>query len=399
MPVKKPVKKPVQKRAEKAEGEMWRPVVTEQRWHWIVSGLVSFAVIFLVAWVFWLIFVDYRVLLRSAYIFVPSAVAGWGILALVGQIWFDHYPYNKIKNFLFHSIVGTIVNGVLVAVVFLFFWYIVGPYMIPMFSPFTLIFAGYSAQRAWFLSSSAIGTMLACGFSFAMIWAAGAMYWPFTGDKTLKRGFEVFLVSVIITAATWLFLFWNFQRADVMPPATTTIEWTVWTAVPFWATTNAGAYTSLAFTQWTITFGLLTLMLWEYFPWKQLKKQPWIGVAALLGSAILGGIVSLFIIPLIWPGVLGYAASTSLAVFTTTMIFIWSQYFDNWPHGFIMPLNLLIRAVIVFLFGFLAWFAQIFVGGLLFGEVFFGTTWVLWLLWFMLLHVYIWKRVPGWKTV
>jgi hypothetical protein len=393
-----PIKKPVEKRAEKAEGEMWRPVVTEQRWNWIVSGLVSFAVVLLVAWIFWLVFVDWRGLLKSSLIFVPGAVAGWGILALVAQIWFDHYPYSKIKNFLFHSIVGTIVNGVLVALVILFFWYIVGPYMIPLFSPFTLMIAGYSSTYAWFVSSSAIGTILACGFSFAMIWAAGSMYWPFTGDKTLKRGFGVVLVSTIITVGTWLFLFWNFQRADAL-------AWSPWTAIPFWATSSAGAYVSLAFTQWTITFGLLTLMLWEYVPWKGLKKQPWIGIATLLGCSMLGGIMALFVIPytcayLGIASLTGYMASTSLAVFCTTMIFIWSHYFDNWPRGFVTPLNLFIRTVIVFGFGFVAYLAQQYVGFLMFGQVVpFDTTWVLWLLWFMLLHTYIWKRIPGWKSV
>jgi hypothetical protein len=394
-----PIKKPVEKRAEKAEGEMWRPVVTEARWNWILSGLISFAVVFLVAWIFWLVFVDWRGLLKSYLIFTPAAVAGWGILALVAQIWFDHYPYNKIKNFLFHSIVGTIVNGVLVALVFLFFWFIVGPYMIPMFSPFALIFAGYTPASAWFLSSSAIGTILACGFSFAMIWAAGGMYWPFTELKTLKRGFALVLMSAVITAGTWLFLFWNFQRLDAL-------AWSAWTAIPFWATSSAGVYASLAFTQWTITFGLLTLMLWEYWPWKLLKKQPWIGIATLLFCSMLGGIMALFVIPytatyLGMTMLTGYMASTQLAVFCTTMIFLWSHYFDNWPRGFIAPLNLFIRTVIVFFFGFVAYFAQYFGGFLLFGEpgYLYSTTWVLWLLWFMLLHTYIWKRIPGWKSV
>jgi hypothetical protein len=394
-----PIKKPIQKRTEKAEGEMWRPVVTEQRWHWIISGLLSFAVIFFVAWIFWLVFVDWRGLLKSSLIFVPGAVAGWGILALVAQIWFDHYPYNKIKNFLFHSIVGTIVNGVLVVLVFLFFWFVVGPYMIPMFSPFTLMFAGFSLGSALFLSSSAIGTILACGFSFAMIWAAGGMYWPFTELKPLKRGFAVVLMSTIITVGAWLFLFWNFQT--LLP-----LGWSTWTAVPFWATTTAGVYASLAFTQWTITFGLLSLMLWEYLPWKLFKKQPWIGIATLLGCSLLGGVMALFVIPytttfLGMPALTGYMASTQLAVFMTTMVFIWCHYFDNWPRQFIAPLNLLIRTAIVVLFGFVAYFAQWFVGFVFFGEAtwLYSTTWVLWLLWFMLLHVYIWKRIPGWKSV
>ncbi|MFW9831411.1 MAG: hypothetical protein ACFFD8_06520, partial [Candidatus Thorarchaeota archaeon] len=42
------------------EKQMWRPVITERRWNWIVSGLVNFIIIFIVALVFWYIFMDWR---------------------------------------------------------------------------------------------------------------------------------------------------------------------------------------------------------------------------------------------------------------------------------------------------------------------------------------------------
>ena len=403
---------------------MWRPVLWQRRWHWAVSGLVNFILVFIVALVCWFIFVDWRlpIFIPKWWFFLGSAIAGWGILMVVVQIWFDHRPYSRMKGLLAQGAAGTLLNFVLVAVIFAVFWFIVGPYMVPMFSPFALMNVPAIGGNWWlalFLSSSAIGTILACGFSFATIWAAGAMYWPFTELEQPKRGFAVFLMGAIITMVTWLFLFWPFQISTALPPTTTTVNWTIWTALPFWAfdplageVNNGGAYLSLAFTQWVITFGLLTLMSWDYQPWKALKKQPWIGVAALVGCTLLGGIVAFFLMPmLLWPVATYYGTTSAMhgfsawiAVFITVNIFIWSQYFDNWPRHFSTPVNLLIRTIIVFVLGFVSLWVYFFVSPFLFGDFLLTgsynpITWLLWLLWFMLLHVYIWKRAPGWKSV
>jgi len=391
--------------------QMWRPVLMERRWHWIVSGLINFLVVFVFALIFWYAFIDWRFSPFKWWFFLGSAIAGWGILVVVSQIWYDHYPYNRIKSFIGQAIAGTITNVVIVAIIFAFFWFIVGPYMIPMFSPFALMnISTYASDPllALFLSSSAIGSILACGFSFATIWAAGGMYWPFTELKQPKRGFAVFLMGALITMATWLFLFWPFQIATAFPPTVTTVDWTIWTALPFWSSDNSGAYTSLAFTQWIITFGMLTLMSWEYKPWTALKKQPWIGLGALIGCSLIGGIVAFFVMPPLiglmgYTGAAQYAFSTWIAVFITTMIVIWSQYFDNWPRSFSAPINLVLRTVIVFILGYLSlWIYFIIAPGLL-GDIpiiaYSPLTWLLWLLWFMLIHIYIFKRAPGWKSV
>ncbi|MFX1299904.1 MAG: hypothetical protein ACFFAL_03640 [Promethearchaeota archaeon] len=405
------------------ENQMWRPVITERRWNWIVSGLVNFIIVFIVALVFWYVFMDWRFSLFywSGWLFLGSAIAGWGILIVVFQIWFDHYLSSKMKSLVTQGIVGTILNIVGIAVVIAVFWFVIGPYMIPMFSPFALMNVASIGGNWWlalFLSSAAIGTILSCGFSFASIWAAGSIYWPFTELEQPKRGFTVMLLGAVITTFTWLILYWPFQIATALPPVTTTVDWTIWTAWPFWAydpiageVNNGGAYLSLAFTQWIIVFGLMTLMTWDYQPWKALKKQPWIGVAALIGCTLLGGLFAFLIMPFLLSGIMltmGFAAmhgySAWIAVFIILLIFIWTQYFGNWPNQFTTIVNILIRTIIVVVLGIISLYIYFFISPMLLGDflltgVYNPVNWVLWLLWAMLIHVYIWKRAPGWKSV
>jgi hypothetical protein len=408
---------------ESLENQMWRPVITERRWNWIVSGLINFIIVFIVALILWFVFMDWRfsILYWSGWLFIGSAIAGWGILVVVLQIWFDYYLSSKMKGLVTQGIVGSLVNFVGVALIILVFWFIVGPYMIPMFSPFALMNVPSIGGNWWlalFLSSAAIGTILSCGFSFASIWAAGGIYWPFTELKQPKRGFTVMLMGVVITTIAWLFLYWPFQIATSLPPTTTTVNWTIWTAWPFWAfdpiageVNNGGAYLSLAITQWIIVFGLLTLMTWEYQPWKVFRKQPWIGLAALIGCTLLGSLFALVIMPFLLSGILvtmGFAAmhgySAWIAVFLILNIFIWTQYFGNWPTRFNTGVNIIIRTILVVLFGVISLFAYFFVSPILLGDflltgIYNPVNWVLWLLWFMLNHVYIWKRAPGWRSV
>ncbi len=410
------------------DDQMWRPMITERRWNWFVSGLVNLVFIFILALVFWWIFVHPGMpefIGPRWFDALASVVAGWGILAVVVQIWFDHWPYSKYKDFFSHFFWGTLINLLIIIIVFIFFWFIVGPFIIPVFSPFALmaipgsVYAS-SPELALFLSASAMGTILSCGFSFASIWAAGGTYWPFTELEPKKRGFAVLLMGTVITALTWGILYWPFQQVIALPPTYTLLEWNTWVAPPIWALFdpidslfNAGAQLSLSLTQWIILFGLLTMMVYEYSPWTALKKQPWIGIAALLGSTILGTIFALWVMPTIlrfiptvsWFPFLGQIVlSTWFAVHTIVGIFIWTQYFDNWPHKYSKFVNNVIRTIIVFVIGIISFFVYSLIAFFAFGDsiVWFAQQpvyWLLWLLWFMLLQVYVWKRAPAWKSV
>jgi hypothetical protein len=104
---------------------------------------------------------------------------------------------------------------------------------------------------------------------------------------------------------------------------------------------------------------------------------------------------------------LGFAAmhaySAWIAVFIILNIFIWTQYFGNWPNRFNTIVNIIIRTILVVVFGFISLTVYFFIAIPLLGDgltgVYNPVNWVLWLLWAMLIHVYIWKRAPGWKSV
>ncbi|MFW9832067.1 MAG: hypothetical protein ACFFD8_09870, partial [Candidatus Thorarchaeota archaeon] len=66
--------------------------------------------------------------------------------------------------------------------------------------------------------------------------------------------------------------------------------------------------------------------------------------------------------------------------------------------------NIIIRTIIVVVLGVISLYAYFFISPILLGDflltgVYNPVNWVLWLLWAMLIHVYIWKRAPGWKSV
>ncbi|MFX1508748.1 MAG: hypothetical protein ACFFBR_00440 [Promethearchaeota archaeon] len=413
------------------ENQVWRPVVTERRWNWVVSGFVNLILILLIALIIWWVLVDPRIEFSGVhnwlYTWYASVIAGFGILAVVVQIWFDHYPYGRFRDIFSHAMWGIIINILLVALAIVFFWFIVGPFMIPMFSPLALMNVPdpifLDPDMIVFLSASAMGTILSCGFSFAAIWVAGGMFWPFTELKPVKRGFAVFTVAAIITAIAWFILYWPYQILTAVPPLPSVVTWTIWTAVPIWAlydpiigVTNWGAYISLNFTQWIIVFGLLTLMTYEYGPWNRLGKQPWIGLGALIGSIVLGALFSLYLMPyLILPTLLPglnvsgtmfeyHATSVQIAVWILLMIVIWTYYFSNKPTRFHPAVNNLLRTLAIVFFAIVAYILFWFIAPILIGETALVATqnpvrWVLWLLWFMLLHIYIMKRWPGWKIV
>jgi hypothetical protein len=62
------------------------------------------------------------------------------------------------------------------------------------------------------------------------------------------------------------------------------------------------------------------------------------------------------------------------------------------------------RTIIIVVLGVISLFLYFFISPILLGDytltgVYNPVNWVLWLLWAMLVHVYIWKRAPGWKSV
>ena len=413
------------------ENAMWQPVVAERRWNWFVSGLVNFLFAFLLALIIWYVTVDPRFdmgfgLHALWYGYFAAVIAGFGILAVVVAIWFDHWPYGRFRDIFSYSMWGIILNIVLIVAAFLFFWFLVGPFIFPMFSPYVLqqipgsIFAS-DASAAFYLSASAMGTILSCGFSFAAIWVAGGMYWPFTDMEPKKRGFAVFCMAAIITAITWFILYWPYQQLTIWPlPAVSPLIFSEWTPLPIWTLyatfdvtlqlTNAGAFISLNFTQWVIVFGLLTLMAFEYRPWIWAGRQPWIGIAALFGCVLLGALFSLFLMPLFILPIFfpAYGAiemqvlSTYLAVWILLAIFMWTQFFSNKPTRFNPSVNDTIRVIIVVFIGVLFWILYPMIAPILIGESMAAAEmnpirWALWLLWFMMIVTYLLKRWPGWR--
>ncbi|MFX1533059.1 MAG: hypothetical protein ACFFDI_02380 [Promethearchaeota archaeon] len=379
------------------------PVILMPRWKQPIAGIVALIVVLVISLVtWWLIFYprDLALLLPS----VAALLGGFGLIGVLWAIWFENWPHYNLRTPWKVGLVGTLVNLV-IAIVFTFL-------LTPIFTTIYVIgFLGVSDTTiAAYIGAAIFGALSASVFSFATLWVAGTMYWPWFDEKQPKRGILVWIVGTIVTLIVWVVLF-----LPAANPAATglTDAITAWYGV------------GMAWTQWLIFFSLLTLMALEYWPWSKLaSKQPKIGLLAFIGCAILGFLASV-VFPLIVafvfdplfvalgsvpPGPMDSierltswgVMSITFADFLIAAVVVVALFFDNWPKQYSQGKNFSIRILIVLVLGTVAFFAYYLFGALLVGDnanafAMIPTNFLLWFLWIEILFAYVWRKWPVYK--
>ena len=383
------------------------PMIVMARFKQPLAGILSILLVFIISWITWLIFFDPR-WHGSQIVPLASVIGGFGLIGVVWAIWFENWPYyNWFRTPWKVGLIGTVINGGIILIFTLV--------LLPLFNSF------YSAEIvdkyvAWYVGASIFGALSGSCFSFAVLFVAGTMYWPFFKYKQPKRGIIVWIIGSIITILVWYFLFFpNGSRAPY-----TTIS----TAV-------RGVYAplpnypfSLGWTQWIIVFSLLTLMVFEYWPWNKLgRKQPYIGLIAF-GSCVILGLIVNYVSPLIFQNIVDpffvfiggnppgdierfvgvYVMHINYAIFLTCAIVLVSLFFDNWPKRFTQWKNLLFRFILVIIIGTVGFFAFYIISPILFGEPnnywnVNPTPFILWFLWIEILFAYVWRKWPLYKAL
>jgi hypothetical protein len=383
------------------------PMIVMARYKQPIAGILSILIVFVISWITWLIFFDSR-WHNSDVVPYASVIGGFGLIGVVWAIWFENWPYyNWFKTPWKVGLIGTIINAGIILIFTLV--------LLSLFNSF------YSAKIvddyvAWYVGASIFGALSGSCFSFAVLFVAGTMYWPFFRLKQPKRGIIVWIIGSVITILFWFFLF--FPNGNREPYAT------ISTAVRGVYSTIPNYPFSLGWTQWIIVFSLLTLMVFEYWPWNKLgRKQPYIGIIAF-GSCLGLGLLVNYISPLIAENVFDpffiliggeppgdiaryvgvYVMHINYAIFLTCAVVLVSLFFDNWPKKYPQWKNFLFRFILVIGIGTIAFLGFYILSPFLFGEPnnyweINPTPFVLWFLWIEILFAYVWRKWPIYKSV
>jgi hypothetical protein len=390
------------------------PLIVMARFKQPLAGLYSILIVFAISFVTWLIFFDPRwhnplpnqEMEVTAW---ATVIGGFGLIGVVWAIWLENWPYyNWFRTPWKVGVVGTIINAGIILLFTLVF--------LPLFNSFygTETTGPFSAYISWYLGASIFGALSGSCFSFAVLWVAGTMYWPFFKLKQPKRGIIIWIIGNAITLLVWFLLFipagnrFASTEVDAVQPVT---------HFPSYAF-------SLGWTQWLIFFSLLTLMVFEYWPWSKLgRKQPFIGMIAFASCTVLGLVFSLlgpqiaqYIFDPFFIAIGGtppdavtrykgwYMMSITYAIFLICAVVLVSLFFDNWPKKYAQWKNFLFRFILVIVIGTLSFLVYYLFSPILFGDTpnywrMNPTPFVLWYLWIEILFAYVWRKWPIYRAV
>ncbi|MFX0032374.1 MAG: hypothetical protein ACFE8E_15050 [Candidatus Hodarchaeota archaeon] len=393
------------------------PMIVMARFKQPLAGILSILIVFIISWITWLIFFDPRLhptpsWAPMGYTAWATVIGGFGLIGVVWAIWFENWPYyNWFRTPWKVGLVGTAINvGIIILFTLL---------LLPAFN----IFYGSETQGAtpqidayitWYLGASIFGALSGSCFSFAVLWVAGTMYWPFFKIKQPKRGLIVWIIGNVITVLIWLILFIPTGVRTAAAESDVVVDVFHFPSYAF----------SLGWTQWIIFFSLLTLMVFEYWPWSKLgRKQPFIGIIAFVSCVLLGLLISVFF-PYIVAYVFDpffqaiggvpvdevtqfkgwYMMSITYAIFLICAVVLVSLFFDNWPKKYTQWKNFLLRFLLVITIGTVTFLAYYLLSPILFGDTsnyweMNPTPFILWFLWIEILFAYVWRKWPIYRAV
>ncbi len=388
------------------------PMIVMARYKQPVAGILSILIVFIISLATWWIFFDPRwhnplPLYEMEVTAWATVIGGFGLIGVMWAIWFENWPYyNWFKKPWKVGIVGTAINGVIICLFVLVF--------LPLFIS---VYSGQNPNSyiAWFVGASIFGALSGSCFSFAVLWVAGTMYWPFFKIKQPKRGAIVWIIGNTITLIVWFLLFIPAGNPMASSEASAVKPITFFPSYAF----------SLGWTQWLIFFSLLTLMAFEYWPWSKLgKKQPYIGIIAFASCALLGLLISYFFPDIIAKNLFDpffiaiggtppdavtrfkgwYMMSITYAIFLICAVVLVSLFFDNWPKKFPQWKNFLFRFLLVIIIGTFSFIGYYLLSPFLFGDNINywrmnPTPFVLWFLWIEILFAYVWRKWPIYRAI
>ncbi len=339
-------------------------------------GLINFAVIFLLTWLLWYVFMHPNGVLK---LYTPMygfalVVTLLGSIVLVSKV-ADSYPLPAEPPEggarLIRGVVLTIVV-LLLTVLFVYgvFWNFIGKFGIAYFSPDSIVAAGGTGAEPLVARENACTAIIYLVTAFlwvALLWNIGFGHWPWTIVSRPVMAWSRFFAIMFFTVLVYVVLF-HPHVCQLFYPAQDKAG-----VAPWWSSFagTGSAYFSLGLLLCALSWLIMSDLLWEGYPWQWFRNNSegtfWSGLAALIvtaGLGIISCVIMLKIMNHYWmePFVGGqytdapyfrYLHAGEISGFFILAAFILAVYFWNFPNMGPLWLRAVIRTGIVLVAGYL----------------------------------------------
>ena len=328
-----------------------------------LRGLLGFFLSFGFFMALWYVTMDPRGILQWYTPMYGYMYIRWLLIVAIWQAYiFNFWPFKQKWMEETHPLVkGPIMIGInwaiTGAIIWIGFFWLIGKYSIPYFSWPELHKVGMTDFFAREYAGLAVLMVAAIASWLAPIWPMAFENYPWHNLTQPAKGFTVLSLTSLLT----IFVYFVFMHPHYM------VLFYPWqkfvAAMPWWyesAKTLSGNYNVGWIMCGTIAVWLIET-IWERYPFRLVKSQPWRGLAGfawvLFVALIMFNTFNLMQ-DLAWgPAYEGgkrlyapdwrYLHSGELAVMMLLPALILYFYFDNWPKKFSTEVNLAIRTIIV----------------------------------------------------
>lgn len=337
--------------------------ILKSRWNTFLSGIVNFVIMIAVFFTLWRVVMDPTGIMR---LYTPMYGFSYFQVLLIAilmtalimnfkpiktKFLLDKHPVIKGITLLILNLVAIFIA------VKIIFNSIIGNIGIPYFSPSELVDLGMSPFLAREYASAAVIYVCALTGLVLPIWFFYFNNWPAKEIRDARGGITS-AIAIMFFSILGFFVLLQPHFGILFYP------WQKFTsAFPWWesfAGTLSGNFNLGWIMCWTAAVWTIELM-WDGYPLKLVKQQPYKSIVGVVGSFIFGMILFktfLLMENVVWgPAVRGaklmlapdwrYLHAGESAMFMLVAVIAWSTYFKNWPKKFDLEVNLLVRTVIV----------------------------------------------------
>ncbi|HZK53274.1 MAG TPA: hypothetical protein VFC84_03600 [Desulfosporosinus sp.] len=333
---------------------------SKPRWGQPLTGIISTAVLLLVALVTWFIFASPHGIYKL-YEHPILAFLAWMILVGLWQhMIFGDWPFAKIKSQVTRGIVEISVNIVMVYfIIYGVFQGFLGKIILPLWSVETLMQRGIAEEVAKDLVGGSLTMVVLMGFFTYSFWTIIFKKWPWAGKLDApSAGLAEWSLTTVVTLLAYGCLIYPFYVAVALKQP-------IAAAAPWWGGIDGvpHLFYIVGIWEWMVVYLFMTANVWSGKPFHLIKKQPWSGLVALVLIILLAYLsvkITIAGMGAVWGAVDPTAAdgpaslawryynSATLAGFTLFPLLIWNHYFDNWPEKIGSVAGWFIRTGIVF---------------------------------------------------
>jgi hypothetical protein len=339
-------------------------------------GLIGFTAIFVIVWVLWYVFMNPNGVLK---LYTP--MYGFALvvdllccIVLISKV-ADYFPLApepargaaRVPRGIILTIVAV---GLMLVLTYGVFWNFLGKFGVAYFSPESIVAAGGTGAEPWNARENACTAIIYIATAFlwiALLWNIGFGRWPWTNASRGVMAWSRFFAVMFFTILVYALLF-HPHTCHLFYPAQSKAG-----VAPWWASFagTGSAFFSLGLILCSLSWLIMSDLLWEGQPWKSLEKDGEgtlaKGLVTLVVTVILGIIscvIMLKIMNYFWmepfeggqytdAPYFRYLHAGEMSGFFIIAAYTLSKYFNNFPNVEPLWLRAVIRTVIVIGGGFL----------------------------------------------